>query len=140
MRGLKAAGMAALLVVTTSCGGKGTAPSPSTFTETFTGTVTQGATSYGEGNRNHFTVRQPGLISATLTRLSPTSSITIGLGLGVFNTSTSSCTLQNFADGAKLNLSLNSDASVAGEFCVGVYDVGNIQGTPIDYTVTVVHT
>ena len=140
MRGLKAAGVAALLALVVSCGGKGAAPSPATFTETFTGTVTQGGTSFGDGNRNHFTVRQSGRITATITRLSPTSTITIGLGLGVFNSATATCSLQNFADAAKLNLSLNSEAATGGEFCVAVYDVGDIHDTSIDYTVTVVHT
>jgi hypothetical protein len=139
MRGLQAAAIATLIVLTVSCGGKSTGPSPLTSTDTFTGSVAQGATSFGDGNRNHFTVRQPGLITATITRLAPTSTITIGLGLGVFNTATSTCSLQNSADAAKLNLSLNSDAATAGEFCVGVYDVGDIHETPIEYTVTVVH-
>jgi hypothetical protein len=139
MRGVKAAAMAALMALVVSCGGKGAGPSPATFTETFTGTVTQGGTSFGDGNRNHFTVHQPGTLTATITRLSPTSTITIGLGLGVYSSVTSTCSLQNLADAAKLNLSLNSEAATAGEFCVAVYDVGDIHGTSIDYTVTVVH-
>ena len=57
----------------------------------------------------------------------------------MFNTATSTCSLQNSADAAKLNLALNATARAAGEFCVGVYDVGDIHETPFDYTVTVVH-
>jgi hypothetical protein len=136
MRGLKAAGMAALLALAVNCGGKGAGPSPATFTETFTGTVAQGGTSFGDGNRNHFTIHQSGDLTATITRMSPTA-VTIGLGIGIFNGTT--CTLQQVADAAGLNMSLNLTAHVSGEFCVGVYDVGSIQ-TPIDYTVTVVHT
>jgi hypothetical protein len=139
MRGLKAAGMAVLLVLTASCG-TSTSPSAANITETFTGTVAQGATSFGDGNRNHFTVHQAGAVTATITKLSPTDTITIGLGIGVFNTATSTCTLQQVADAAKLNLSLNLTAQAAGEFCVGVYDVGDIHDTPFSYTVTVVHT
>jgi len=139
MRGFNAAGLAALLILASGCG-KSAAPSSGTFSETFNGTVTQGAVSFGDGNRNHFTVHRPGAVTATITALSPINTISIGLGLGVFDAATSSCSLQLLADAAKINLSLSGTAEAAGELCVGVYDVGDIHETAITYVVTVVHT
>jgi hypothetical protein len=63
-----------------------------------------------------------------------------GMAVLVFNTAPSACTLQQVADAARLNLSLNLTAQAPGEFCVGLYDVGDIHDTSFIYTVTVVHT
>jgi hypothetical protein len=133
----------ALLAMSTGCGGSSssstTAPSAVTFTDVFSGTVAQGSTSYGTDNKNHFTVKQAGNISAAITKLSPLSTITVGLGLGVYDGATGTCGLQLFSDAAKLNLTLTASVGVGGELCVGVYDVGNIT-EPVDYEVTITHT
>jgi len=139
------AGLVALMSLSVACGGGSSssstsnAPSAVTFTDVFTGSLSQGGTSYGDGSVNHFTIHQAGNISATITKLAPLGTITVGLGLGVYDAGTDSCTLQLFGDSAKLNLTLNASVQVAGELCVGVYDVGNVND-PITYEVTIVHT
>lgn len=138
-------GIGALVVLLTSLGcgetpASTTAPSATTtYTDVFTGSVLQGAVSYGADNQNHFTVHEAGDITATITKLTPLDTITIGLGLGIYDTATSTCSLQLFGDTAKLNLALTASVGTAGELCVGVYDVGNIIDS-IDYEVTIVHT
>ena len=136
-----AAGLVALIGVAMSlaCGSSPstTAPSAATFTDTFSGTVLQGGSNK---DQNHFTVHQaPGSISVTITKLAPLSTITIGLGLGVYDATNQVCNLQLLSDTAKLNLVLSANVSVAGELCVGLYDVGNIVDS-IDFEVSVTHT
>ena len=97
------------------------------------------------GNQLRHRQRQPfhgeagGNISATITKLSPLTTITVGLGLGVFDASTSTCTLQLFADSAKINVVLSASVGVPGEICVGVYHVGNVTDS-VDYEVSITHT
>ena len=119
-----------------------TAPTPSTqtYTDVFTGKVAAGdTTASGNKDGNHFTVHQAGNITATITKLSPLSTATVGLALGVYDTGAQTCNLQLFADSARLNLQLAASVSVAGEICVGVYDVGNVTDT-LDFEVTILHT
>jgi hypothetical protein len=142
LRNLGGIGALGCILASLGCGGSTTtAPSATaqTYTEVFTGNVTQGAVSFGTDNQNHFTVHVAGNITATITKLAPLSTITIGLALGVYDASTSTCSLQLFGDAAKLNLALAASVGVAGELCVGVYDVGNITD-PVDYEVTILHT
>lgn len=142
-----AAGAAAFVVAAgvAGCGGgdstsNPTTPSAVTYTDVFSGTVTQGTSSYGTDNKNHFTVRQAGNITATITKLAPLSTITVGLGLGLFDAATQTCALQ-YGLQVQLNVPLTASVGAAGEVCIGVVDVGNItEGTPIDYEVSVTHT
>jgi hypothetical protein len=136
------AAVAAILTVSIACGSTmtpATAPSAVTYTDVFSGTLPQGGTSYGTDNGNHFTVHQAGNLTATITKLSPLSTITVGLGIGVYDATSSTCALQLFADTAKLNLVLSANTSSGGELCVGLYDVGNVVD-PVDYEVSVTHT
>ena len=144
LRNIGGIGVVGVLVASVGCGSgsssTSTAPSAATSTDVFTGTVLQGGVDYGGANNaNHFTVHAAGNITATITSLAPLSTITIGLGLGVYDAATSTCSLQLFGDAAKLNLALSASVASGGELCVGVYDVGNVQ-ISTDYQVTVVHT
>jgi hypothetical protein len=133
--------IAAVLVLMAGCGSHmstPSGPSSSIVTDTFSGTVAQGATSFGENNRNHFTVRSAGDITATLIKLAPTDTLSMGLGIGLFSSATSTCVL-DVVSAVKLNVSLIRAAQGPGEFCVGVYDVGGVQQTPFDYSVSVIH-
>jgi len=143
------AGMLALTVsfVSIGCGGSSpststpTAPAPTTYTETFSGGLTQGGTDYGPADSpHHFTIHQAGNLDATLTDIQPLSTITLGLGLGVWDSTANTCTLQLTSNAARLNLTLAASVSVAGELCVGVFDVGNISTDTITYTVVINHT
>ena len=148
------AGLGALLVLlgSVACGSSSsssstTSPSTTTYTETFSGTVIQGTTATTpdigpSDSPHHFTVHQPGNIDATLTDIQPLNTITLGLGLGVWDATGLTCTLatQVTSNSAKINLTLAASVSVAGELCVGVFDVGNIGDSPIAYTVVINHT
>ncbi len=138
----------AVTVVSIGCGGSSggggttpTAPAPTVYTETFSGSLTQNGTDYGPPDApHHFTIHQAGNIDATLTDIQPLSTITLGLGLGVWDSNASTCTLQLTSNAARLNLTLAASVSVAGEICVGVFDVGNISTDTITYTVVINHT
>jgi hypothetical protein len=144
-----AVGAVAVLALagTTACGGSSssssntTSPSAVTYTDVFTGTVQPipAGADYGQDNGNHFTVHQAGNLSVSITKLSPLSTITVGLGIGVYDAGSASCAIQLTSDAAKLNLVLSASVSIPGELCVGIYDVGNLSG-PSDYEVTITHT
>lgn len=133
----------AVLAASIGCGSSSsstTSPSATTYTETFSGSLTQGGADYGPPDSpHHFTVHQAGNIDATLTDIQPLTSITLGLGLGLWDSTAQTCNLQLTSNAAKLNLTLAGSVSVAGELCVGVYDVGNISTDTITYTVKVNH-
>src|SRR5229473_1628772 len=128
-----ATGLVALAVLTASvgCGSSSssstTSPSATTYTETFSGSLTQGGIDFGTPDSyHHFTVHQAGNLDATLTSIQPLSTITLGLGLGVWDATGQTCSVQLQSNAAQINLTLAASVSVAGELCVEVYDVGNI--------------
>lgn len=106
------------------------APVPPTITETFNGTLLV------FGNNSHtFTVNQIGGLEVTLTGVTPGASV----GLGVGTPSGATCLLiQNFTVVAGPSKQLSGTATVAGSFCVAVFDVGNLVES-VDYTITVLH-
>jgi hypothetical protein len=143
------AGIFALAVpfASAGCGGSSssintpTTPAPTTFTETFSGSLMQGQTDFGPADSpHHFTIQQAGNIDATLTDIQPLNTITLGLGLGVWDSTANTCTLQVSSNAAKLNLTLAASVSVPGELCVGIFDVGNISTDTVNYTVVIHHT
>jgi len=143
------AGFLALIMpfVSVGCGGSSsststpTTPAPTTYTETFSGNLTQGQTDYGPPDApHHFTIHQAGNIDATLTDIQPLSTITLGIGLGVWDSTANTCTLQVTSNAARLNLTLAASVSTPGEICVGVFDVGNISTDTVAYTVVINHT
>jgi hypothetical protein len=121
-----------------ACGGGSTTPTttatptPEIKTETFTGTLAQGGSAF-----HPFTVVAQGTITATLTSLSPQSSITSGFGIG--QTSGTTCTLITgaYSETAKVGFALSGTIAV-GSYCVMVYDLGNSAGAN-DYVITVSH-
>jgi hypothetical protein len=120
----------------TSCGGgtptSSATPTPEVKTETFSGTVAQG----GAGV-HPFTVAVQSAITATLTSLSPQTTITVGFGIGTPSGTT--CTLVSgaYSEAAKVGYAV-SGTIAAGSYCVTVYDIGNLSG-PNDYVITVSH-
>jgi hypothetical protein len=111
-----------------------TSPStPSTATDTFTGTVNQNGSVIFT-----FTVAQGGPVAVTLTALSPNASTAVGLGIGT-PSGTTACTLMNSTSAAIAGATPQVTATeAAGTYCVKVYDVGNLTATST-VTVTVAH-
>lgn len=102
---------------------------PST-TDTFTGTL------LASGNISYaVTVKANGELDLTLTTLTPQTTITVGLGIGL--PQGSSCAVFTAAENAKVGSTLPASVT-PGTYCVLVYDVGNVQGAD-NFTVSVLH-
>jgi len=120
------------------CGSSATPTSstPTTYpqlTETYTGVLGP-----GELKAFHFTVANPGSIDAAITALGPVSTLTMGLHLGGWEATAETCSRLVPLDTARLNQVLSGTPQSAGEYCVAIYDVGNVQ-SPTDFTITVLH-
>jgi hypothetical protein len=131
--------LAGALAVTGACAPKSTTPvGPTTdpVTETFTGTLGVGATA-----SHPFTVKEANQVtSAILTQAGPPSTIFMGLGIGAWTSSTSTCTLLQGGAVQASSIAQLSGYTQVGTYCVQIFDVGNIpEGQTISYSVTVVH-
>lgn len=110
------------------------APTPvtPTVTETFTGTLGLA------GNNSHlFTVSQVGGVRVSLTGVSPSAAV--GIGVGTPSTSTGACLLLgNLTAVGGPSVQMSGTATVTGNFCLAVFDVGNLVES-VTYTITVLH-
>lgn len=126
--------IAVALAALAACGGSSdttaTTPTAPLTTETITGTVLAGGVSF-----HTFTVAQQGTLTATLTTLSPQSTITMGMGIGTV--SGTACSLLSTNETTKMGSVLSGTIAV-GSFCVEIYDIGNVQVSD-DYTITLTH-
>jgi hypothetical protein len=127
--------MAGLAAGVASCGSSTpatpTTPTTPTITDTFTGNLNQnGATTHP------FTAAASGSVEATLSALAPDETIKIGVSLGTWNGA--ACTIVIANDSASKGAAISGTINSAGNFCVRVYDVGNVVN-PISYTLTVKH-
>ncbi len=112
----------AVALAATACSDVGTTPTTTgtTTTETFTGTLTpNGGTTFS------FVASTSGTISATLTSVSPDSTLPIGFALGTWNSTSLFCTATVFKDNAVQGNTISGAASLAGSYCVHVYDASS---------------
>ena len=110
------------------------APTPvsPTLEEPFTGTLTV----FGS-NVHSFTVKEVGGLQVIISSVDPSAAI--GIGIGTPSVTTGTCTLLNrLTTVAGPGAQLSGTATVAGNFCLQVYDVGNLVES-VAYTVTVIH-
>ncbi len=126
-----------ILLSSLACGSTPTEPTPQPVyeqkTETFTGVLTTGgATAF------HFAVTNPGDIVVAITQLGPTSTLTMGLSMGFWDNATSVCSRELTTNAATLNAAFSGNPSAAGEYCVTILDIGNVQ-TSTDFTLTITH-
>ena len=106
-------------------------PAPATIAETFTGLVLPGS----GPSVNTFAVQQVGTIQVSLTSVSPPASV----GIGVGTPSGANCLLlDNLTVVAGPNTQMTGTATVTGNFCVSVFDAGNLVES-VNYTVSVLH-
>lgn len=137
---LTATRLVALIVVLSgsmACGAKTptepTAPVYDLKTETFSGNVkAAGTTAFP------FTVVNPGDIQVAITALAPNSALTMGIGLGFWESATSVCTQTLSTSTATINVAYAASPSSAGEYCVAIFDTGNV-AVSSDFTLTVTH-
>jgi len=107
-----------------------------TFTDTFTGTLSQ------NGAFEHlFTIQTLGAVTVTIVSLSPTSTQIVGMSLGVWTgtqCSTSPQTGGAANDIATTGSTITLNATAAGNLCARLYDVGFVT-TPVVYTMQITH-
>jgi hypothetical protein len=131
-------GVLLLACVVSACDDEVTPTNPTPVdptTESFTGTIAQNGASI-----HNFTVSAGGAVSATLKSIGTDNTLVVGLDLGNWNTTTSTCSIVLAKTDATANSAIQGTMTAAGTLCVRVYDVGNISGaTPVPYTVEVVH-
>ncbi len=106
-------------------------------TETFSGAVSQNGSSI-----HSFTVKSGGYtLMAGFTSLDPAAVTALGLGIGAWDATTSTCGLnlsQN--DTGRSGSTAVSGTAGAGNYCVRVYDGGNVPaGVAVSYTLQVQH-
>ena len=136
MSRFKLAAMLAIALSAAACSNNDTVtaptPTPVTVTDTFNGTLNRnGAASFP------FNVSAQGFVYATLTSVAD-STVTVGLSLGIWNTTTSACSIVLANDAALQGTTVTGSATNIGQLCVRVYDVGKVVD-PLDYQLTVVH-
>lgn len=139
-QGIVAIGLAALMV---ACGGSSDSPTtpttPSTavsVTDTYTGDLLLGATKV-----HSFSVGA-GVVTATLTALSPLATASIGMAFGTWDGTNCNAIVPTVVqnDNMKVGTTLTGTATTTVSMCLRVYDVGNIpDGATYSYTVTVTH-
>jgi hypothetical protein len=138
--------LATLSVSAAACGdstdGSTTLPTTSSSTatastETFTGTVGQNGTAI-----HPFTVKNYGYsVLAGFTSLSPSTVTSLGMGIGAWDSATSTCGLNmTQLDAAKAGSTAISGTASNGNYCIRVYDGGNVPAdTTVTYTLQVQH-
>jgi hypothetical protein len=110
------------------------APTPvaPTITDTFTGTLLQ-----LETNSHPFAVQQVGGIKVTISSVQPSAAVQIGIGTP--SSASGTClVLSSLTVVASEGAQISGTATVSGNFCVAVADVGNLV-EPVNYTITVLH-
>jgi hypothetical protein len=114
-----------------------TGPSPTLVTETFSGSISRNSTGV-----HAFTVNSSGYtLLAGYTSIAPSSVPALGLGVGSWDASTSTCSLNvSQSDIARSGNTALSGSANSGAYCLRVYDGGNIpDGVTATYTVQVQH-
>jgi hypothetical protein len=93
----------------------------------------------------HFPVTASGALDVAITSLAPVSTITMGLRVSAWDFTLAACPAQLVTacsicenPAARLNGVIEVTPQQAGEYCVAVYDTGNVQQNT-DFTLTVTH-
>jgi hypothetical protein len=109
-----------------------TTPTTESFTRTFT---------LGGNGIDSFTVSTAGSITLSLTTVSPLSTMALGVALGTWDSTSLTCgTIIVKNDNARSGVTALTGTATAGNYCVKVYDSGNVPTSwTVSYTVQVVH-
>jgi hypothetical protein len=105
-----------------------TAPTPATTTETFSGTVGPLATT-----GNPFVVSAAGPVTIELTSVVPLATMALGVGVATWDGTACGTTAITKNDNARAGTTALTGTATAGNYCVTVYDSGNV---PADWTVS----
>lgn len=85
-----------------------------------------------------FTVVNPGNISVSITELAPVSTIAMGIAMGSWDPTASTCRQELSTPAATINVVFDASPSAPGEYCVGIFDTGNVQVSS-DFTLKVTY-
>ena len=110
------------------------APTPvaPTITETFTGTLLPNG-----ANSHPFSVQQIGGIKLSVTQIDPSAAISVGVGTP--STTSGQClAIQSLTAVASPGTQISGTATIVGNFCIDVRDVGNLVES-VTYTIVVLH-
>jgi len=123
-----------LSLLTAGCGDPiaPAAPTPvaPTISETFSGTLlVQGV------NSHTFSVQRVGGLKVDITSVDPGAAVGLGIGTPSGISCVPTTTTTTVAGSAA---QLSGTATIAGPFCISVYDIGGLV-EPVTYTVTVLH-
>lgn len=124
------------VLLTAACGDPVPPAAPTPVTPTITDTFTGNLAVLGT-NSHPFIVNEIGGLEVTLTSVNPAAAL--GIGVGTPSTTTGTCIVissKTVVPGGTAQLS--GTATLKGNFCIAVSDVGNLV-EPVEYTVTVVH-
>lgn len=112
-----------------------TTPTPATTTESFSGTVAQLATT-----GNPFAVSANGPVTIELTSVEPLATMALGVGIATWDGTACGTTAISKNDNARTGAAALSGTATAGNYCVTVYDSGNVpEGWTVSFSVQVVH-
>ena len=114
-----------------------TQPSDTSTPAVQTTDVFDGSVTVNGGTTNPFIVSRAGTVTAVVSALEP-SDATVGFLIGTWNSTTNSCQLVIVNDAAVAGNTLIGTASVAGNFCVRVFDAGKMT-SPVNFQVSVSH-
>ena len=131
--------LAAGVALGAACGGSTTTPTAPTASATTTDTFNANVSQTGSVTHN-FKVTNSGEVTVTLTSVSPLT--TMALGVGIMTSDGTNCvkTLTQNDNARANNTAALEGTAVAGNYCVRVYDSGNIpESTTVSYTITVLH-
>jgi hypothetical protein len=128
---------AGLIGTAAACGSNNTVPTtptPTVFTEVFSGTLSPGG-----GQTFTFISQGSGTVTATVTALAPDSTSIFGISLGTVATG-GACQVIIPLDKATLQSAIQGGVGSAGNLCVRVYDpAAGVVVQPLTYELTVVH-
>ena len=136
MRRVRIGFLIGLTVLAAACDSGSQAPvSPTTptlpVTDTFTGSITvNGAMTFT------LPAAGAGSLSATLTSLTPDTTVQVGFQMGVWNGTTCQATLSN--DSSFQGTVILGQVNGAGTLCARIYDVGKLTDSTA-FEITVVH-
>ncbi len=110
------------------------APTVVATTETFSGTIQQ----LGTATFTFAVALANGTVSVGLTSVGPLSTMALGVGIGTWDGAT--CTSITKNDNSKAGLTALSGIAAAGNYCVQVYDSGNIpDSSSATFSLQVIH-
>jgi hypothetical protein len=115
-------------------------PTPTTTTDTFSGTLKNSADLPVMRLTHTFTSAYSGTVTMTMTANTPDAALVLGFGIGTWDATTSTCgSLLAWNNTSTAGTTIIGNA-LAGSFCVQVYDVGNLVADgSTSYTLTVTH-